>query len=167
MRRSFLVFFVIYILLLLTFTLFDDGFGRNEKNFFILTGDPFIQSVKESVNLVPFKTIKLYLRNIARDRITVGDFAINMLGNLAALAPMGFFLPLLFKKQRHWYAVAFTTSLVVAMIELLQLVFQKGSCDIDDLLLNVAGAVAAYTICWSKPVARQIDRLTHRARFTQ
>ncbi len=167
MRRSFTAFFALYILLVLTFTLFDDAFGRNYNSSLIFFAEPFWQNVKDSVNLVPFHTIILYIRGLARGAVTLSEFCVNLLGNLLAFTPMAFFLPLLFKSQRSWRRTALTTALCVLAVELMQLVFQKGSCDIDDLLLNTAGAVIAYFIFWSERGAERIDRLTCGARFAE
>ena len=167
MRRSFAAFFALYILLTLTFTLFDDAFGRNYNSSLIFFAEPFWESVKASVNLVPFRTIMLYIRGLARGAVTLSEFCVNLLGNLLAFMPMAFFLPLLFNSQRKWWRTALTTALCVCSVELMQLIFQKGSCDIDDLLLNVAGAVLAYFILWPKRGAERIDKLTYGARFAE
>lgn len=166
MRRSFVAFFALYVLLLLTFTLFDDAFGRNE-NALMLFDSLTWERAKESINLIPFHTIMLYIRGLARGAVSVTEFAVNLFGNLLAFSPMAFFLPLLFKRQRSWYGVAVTTAVCVSAVELLQLVFQKGSCDVDDLLLNTAGAAAAYFIVWSKRGAAFVDKFTCGARFAQ
>ncbi|MDO4566743.1 MAG: VanZ family protein [Oscillospiraceae bacterium] len=166
MRRTFAAFFAIYILLILTFTLFDDAFGRNEENSFIFSPEASLSEILASVNLTPFKTIKLYIRGVARGLVPPVDFAVNMLGNLLAFAPMAFFLPLLFESQRKWYRTALSSALAVCLIELLQLVFQKGSCDIDDLILNVAGVILFYFIFWTRRAALLIDRITCGARYS-
>lgn len=68
----------------------------------------------------------------------------NVLLNVAMFGPLGFLLPLLSKKFRKWYVaipVGFGTSLA---IELFQLAFGRGICDVDDLFCNTLGAVIGY-----------------------
>ena len=68
----------------------------------------------------------------------------NVLLNVAMFGPLGFLLPLLGKKFRKWYLTipaGFGTSLA---IELLQLAFGRGICDVDDLFCNTLGAVIGY-----------------------
>ena len=68
----------------------------------------------------------------------------NVLLNVAMFGPLGFLLPLLGKKFRKWYVTipaGFATSLA---IELFQLAFGRGICDVDDLFCNTLGAVIGY-----------------------
>jgi len=68
----------------------------------------------------------------------------NVLLNVAMFGPLGFLLPLLGKKFRKWYVTipaGFGTSLA---IELFQLAFGRGICDVDDLFCNTLGAVIGY-----------------------
>ncbi len=167
MRISFEGFFALYLLLLLTFTLFDDAFGRNHDNSFILFD--FInnrEQIAQSVNLVPFETISLYVRSVANGNVSFGEFAVNILGNLFAFTPFALFLPLLSERCNKWYRFVLVVALCVAAIELLQLAFSKGSCDIDDLLLNTAGALCAFFFFTSRDIRAFIDAMTFGA-FTK
>ena len=68
----------------------------------------------------------------------------NVLLNVALFVPLGGLLPLLWKKCRKWYVtlpIGFGTSLA---IELVQLAFCLGSCDVDDLFTNTLGAVIGF-----------------------
>lgn len=70
----------------------------------------------------------------------------NVLLNIAMFMPLGFLLPLMWKKFRKWYVtipVGFTTSLA---IELLQLAISRGICDVDDLFCNTLGAAMGYFV---------------------
>ena len=57
---------------------------------------------------------------------------------------MGFFLPLLFKKQNKLKVFIFTNIMIILTIELLQFLSLSGSFDIDDFLLNILGALITY-----------------------
>ncbi len=159
MRSTFRAFFLLYLLLLLTFTLFDDAFGRN-GGAFELWGMPNWAEIRESVNLVPFKTIRLYIFNIRNDRIMWRDFIVNIVGNICAFMPMAFFLPLLFDRCKKRLPFYLTVTLSVVAIEVIQLLTRRGSCDVDDLILNVLGAAILYEILRVKPMRRLIRRFT-------
>ena len=79
----------------------------------------------------------------AWNKFSVMNWA-NVLLNVALFVPLGGLLPLLWKKCRKWYVtlpIGFGLSLV---IELVQLAFCLGSCDVDDLITNTLGAVIGY-----------------------
>ena len=60
--------------------------------------------------------------------------------------PLGFFPPLLDKRfQKLWKTVLFSAA-VMASAELLQMLLLVGTCDVDDLLLNVVGASIGYRL---------------------
>ena len=83
---------------------------------------------------------------------------LNIGGNLAALSPLAFFLPLFWRPMRRAYVFLPTVVLTAAAIEALQFAFMRGSCDIDDLLLNAGGAVAVYLLLRIPPVSRLVRR---------
>ncbi len=159
MRSTFRAFFLVYLLLILTFTLFDDAFGRG-NGAFMLWGLPSAEEAKTMVNLTPFRTIRLYFFNIQNDRISWRDFFINIFGNLFAFMPMAFFLPLLFKRFQKRLNFFLVVTLSVMTIEFLQLLSRRGSCDVDDLILNVFGALVAFEIFHCRPVRRLTAKLT-------
>lgn len=111
--------FVVYVLLL----------------FELLTGTE--NSYGSQLNLVPFKEILRY---------EVGSkmFYYNVLGNIIAFMPFGFFIARMRKgKGVFWiFMDAFLTSLTV---EFMQLRVGR-SFDIDDILLNVLGGLLGYLV---------------------
>ena len=79
----------------------------------------------------------------AWNKFSVMNWA-NVLLNVALFVPLGGLLPLLWQKCRKWYVtlpIGFGASLA---IELVQLAFCLGSCDVDDLFTNTLGAVIGY-----------------------
>ena len=138
--------FVFYCAILCYFLFFSDYYGRS---FTLLHGNYFSELFiycKQKVNLVPFATVFLFLKGFGRGTVELYPFAINILGNLLAFSPFGFFLPYFFKKLRKPINFLIVVSLIVCLVEILQLVFMTGVCDIDDLLLNVSGAFIVYLI---------------------
>ena len=65
---------------------------------------------------------------------------LNVLLNVAMFLPLGFCIPLLFRRAQKAYIPLFAGFVVSFLIEFFQLVTGKGLCDVDDLLCNTAGA---------------------------
>ena len=126
------VLFVYYVWMLLNILFFDNAFGREQMHY--------------GINLEPFHTIRNYLRAYELGNIHLKFVVINLVGNLVAFAPMGFFLPSLFRSQRNLLVFWITILLMVGAVELVQYVTHTGSCDIDDLLLNTAGALVIWFV---------------------
>lgn len=68
----------------------------------------------------------------------------NVLLNIAMFGPLGFLLPLLVRKFRRWYTTIPTGFALSLTIELLQLAFARGICDVDDLFANTLGTAMGY-----------------------
>lgn len=144
MKINLWIYFILYIILLLILTLFDPMYGRS---FSIVdwSKELFNKYINNSFNIIPFHTIIDYISkfNSLYDTKTI---MINLLGNLIALMPMAIFLPLLFKKTRKLKKFLLTVVIIVFCIEIVQFLTLTGSCDIDDIILNVTGAIIAYII---------------------
>lgn len=94
-----------------------------------------------AANLVPFKTIMVYL--FGNKGLIIGG--INLVGNIVLLIPVGLLSPLAFQ-NRSWKR---TLALAIAAgfsIEAMQVVLQIGIFDIDDVILNALGLMAGYWI---------------------
>ena len=109
-------------------------------------GTPYLEQVRRYLNLQPFKTISLYwrlLKDPVRPMLT--RLAVyNLLGNLLLFLPMGVMVPTLWEKFRCLPRTLLLVALLVTAAELLQVLILAGSCDIDDLILNLIGAAAGY-----------------------
>ncbi len=136
-KLIFFLVFLLYLVVLVQKVLLKDGMAfaiaevNNELSF---------KQRLASINFIPFNTILIYLGGQESFRIA----AENLLGNIIAFAPMGFLLPLIIKKCRkalNIFIVSISASLV---IEILQFVFDLGSTDVDDVILNVAGALLGF-----------------------
>ena len=142
MKRNLWIYFFLYLILVITLTLFDTSWGRSGIK---LKNIDNIKNIKQYINLKPFKTITGYIKCL--DSVyTSKQVILNLFGNILAFMPMSIFMPLLFKKQNKWYIFLFTMLFMVTSIELLQFVTGSGRCDIDDLILNVGGAFLFYIL---------------------
>ena len=70
----------------------------------------------------------------------------QVLGNLVMLFPLGLYLPMLYPRCRRFLPVLAFALLTSIGIECLQLVTSYRSTDIDDVILNTAGACAGFAI---------------------
>ncbi|MFQ8842298.1 MAG: VanZ family protein [Clostridium fessum] len=127
------IFFVAYLVLLIYFMFFSDGFGRAPH-------------VGYAYNLVLFKEIKRFY--IYRDIVGTEAFLLNTAGNVVCFMPFGFFLPIISPRFGKWYLMLILSFLLTLSIETIQLVFKVGSFDVDDMFLNTLGGIAGYLCQW-------------------
>ncbi len=107
------------------------------------------------VNLVPFKTISSYLSLFSRGRSSVAF--LNLFGNIILFIPMGLYLPYFFKFLRKLWKDTLAVLLTILLVEGIEYVTGRGSLDVDDVILNLLGAIIAYGI-WCLPFIQKIVR---------
>jgi glycopeptide antibiotics resistance protein len=106
----------------------------------LLPGDPLPGQVVTD-NVVPFRTIGIYL-----DNLDSTFWVSQAIGNLLLLLPVGLFGPLVLPWLSRWWRVALVAALVSACIEVVQLQIPDRSADVDDVLLNTLGALLGYGV---------------------
>ena len=164
--RLIFFFFLLYLYLLLNVTLFEKGFGRDnlvgqEEN----TREYYLRYF---VNLTPFRSIwEVYIKGLMKGYVSAYYVLLNFFGNICVFMPFSFFLPAIFPLQRRWYIFLPTLLCSVIAVELLQFAFMVGSCDVDDVILNVFGAALFYFILRLPPLSRLVSRLCGVARTKQ
>ena len=139
--------FVIYIFALCVILFFG---SRGHWNQFSIWEYAAMQ-----MNLVPFETIALYVRAMIRDTINLNIAIANLLGNFLLFMPMGIYLPLLFQKIRSLVDFLLYMIPVLSLVELVQLLTKRGSFDIDDLILNLAGAILGFFV-WKSEAGQKV-----------
>jgi glycopeptide antibiotics resistance protein len=90
-------------------------------------------------NAIPFHTFARYLG-------ALGVNAPQILGNLGLLAVIGFPAPVAWRWLGRWWRVVLVAAAVSIAIELVQLPIPGRAADIDDVILNVAGALLVYGV---------------------
>ncbi|MUV38849.1 hypothetical protein JNUCC1_02720 [Lentibacillus sp. JNUCC-1] len=105
-----------------------------------------LEYIMSSSNLVPFKTINAYVQVLINGSMNADIPLKNLLGNVLLFLPMGIYLPFYIKKMGR--AGMFIVSMIVMLflIEAVQIVTRRGSFDIDDFILNMAGALIGFGI---------------------
>lgn len=159
-KRQIIFTFIFYLIMLIDFTLIDDGMGRNIFNVFSLNTNAFRDYVNTSTNLVPFYTVRLFINGYKNGQLALSVMLENIFGNFVAFMPLTFFTACLFKRFTKWYSVTITVIVSVMTVELLQFLFLTGSSDIDDVILNVAGAMCLYAVLRIKKISRGISKFT-------
>ena len=120
-----------------------------------IKGMPYWDQIRANLNLEPFHTIHLFLK-VLDSRVYSTSAIINLGGNVIMFIPLGFFLPQVFPALGKFWRTILATTLIITAVELTQLFTLLGSCDIDDLILNVIGAAAGYGLfkCLTKKPAQ-------------
>ena len=159
LKVNLIIYFLIYTVTIFSLTLFDEIYGR--QGLIIIDWDKTLLNsyLTHSFNLKPFHTINLFTQGYMNGIVSFKNFSINVIGNLTAFMPYGLFLPLIFKNMRKYYKFLITMILVVVVIELLQFVTMSGSCDIDDLILNVLGVSIIYFVSNIKIINKLINKI--------
>lgn len=159
-RRRLFLLFIFYIVMLVDFTLIDDSMGRNIFNIFNWNSTAFTDYINKSTNLVPFATVRLFINGYSNGKLTLFACLENIIGNFIAFMPLPFFTVCLFKRFNKWYSVFIAVLLSVLLVELLQFIFLTGASDIDDVILNVSGAMAFYGLLKIKCISKGISKIT-------
>ncbi len=124
------IFLLLYIIYLLYLVFFSSYYGRAFSH--------------RSINFVPFKTIIAFTDLSTH---SLNAIITNLLGNIAAFVPMGFLIPITFNIRNNRFIKVFIVVLFATIcIELSQYIMRVGTCDIDDVILNVLGGMVGYVI---------------------
>ena len=135
--------FILY-LLFMVFLLFGMRYLRT-GGIWRPQPEDYWEQVRHSTNLIPFRTIRNYLSRI--DRFSPGDLAFrNVAGNVLLFIPFGWFLPRLVSAFHDFFDFLIACGILLVSVELGQVFTLLGSCDIDDLILNLGGNVIGYLI---------------------
>jgi glycopeptide antibiotics resistance protein len=92
-------------------------------------------------NFVPFETIAIWVANPDS-----GFWIRQMVGNLLLLLPVGLLGPVALPWLDRWWRVLLAAFALSLAIELAQLWIPDRAADVDDLLLNIAGAALGYAM---------------------
>lgn len=112
-----------------------------------------------NTNFHPFETVKLYLRALKYNYIGLEIPISNLIGNMLLFMPMAVFLPCLFSTMRKFWVFSLVMVVLLVAVEGLQLLLSCGSCDVDDVLLNLLGTLTVYGILKIPAVSRLMERL--------
>ena len=155
-KASLAVLFALYLAFLLYLTLF----GRTTSYATVA------ECFRERGNLIPLHTLIRQTSALINGHYSARLYVMNVAGNIAAFAPFGFFLPALFPKCRRFLPFFLILSLSIVAVEVCQLILRVGSLDVDDYILNSAGAVAVFFILKTKPGRALTSKIYREAQNT-
>ncbi|MFV0557023.1 MAG: VanZ family protein [Lactovum sp.] len=112
----------VYFLVIINLTVFRGGNSR-----------------ESSVNLIPFLTLFSQLKSFLLDFNLFSLF--NLIGNLALFFPLAYTGALEIPKMRTFKVSFLVFFLLTVFIEFFQYLLRCGASDVDDLILNVLGAL--------------------------
>lgn len=138
------IMFGVYIIGLAYFLFFAESTGRT------------FEDRTYHYNLDLFREIRRFIVH----RKTLGNWAVflNLVGNVAAFLPFGFFLPVLHLKCRSFLYTVFISFEFSLIVETIQLISKVGSFDVDDLLLNsIGGAIGWLMFFWMNRIRRTYE----------
>ena len=112
--------------------------------FFPLKLDSQILDYEFELNLIPFNTI------IEMYKYGIKVFIKQVIGNIIIFVPLGFFIPIIYKKFNSFFSILFLGIICSITIELVQGIinnltqFYNKVVDIDDVILNVLGVIVGH-----------------------
>ena len=92
-------------------------------------------------NGIPFHTIAIYWHNLGS-----WFWMRNALGNIGLLLPLGLLGPIALPALDRWWRIALLALAYSAAIEISQLWIPDRSADIDDVIVNVVGALLGFAM---------------------
>lgn len=131
-RYSCVVFFLIYLVALIYFLLFSEGFYRE------------LGYEDYKYNLQLGREILRAWNN--REILGFGYVVLNLGGNFLGFVPMGMLLPAISRNLQKFWKTVILVFLFSGMVECIQLAYRVGCFDVDDLLLNTLGGAIGYLI---------------------
>lgn len=75
-----------------------------------------------------------------REHFTTDTWIKNLFGNIVLFIPLGIWIPWLFRRYRSWAKLTSIVVLILLLVETIQLITRVGTFDVDDIILNTAGA---------------------------
>ena len=124
--------FIAYLLLLFYLLFFSENYGRTMEGGY-------------RYNLELFKEIKRFWTNW--DTLGWQNVIINLIGNVVAFAPFGFFLPMLCRPGKNVVMCVVLSALFSLVVETVQLFSRVGAFDVDDIFLNAIGGFLGF-LCY-------------------
>lgn len=145
-RKTIIYIFILYLTVLIIALFFKLGMGRFYET------DNYLEYIKNNFNLKPLSIIKYYINGFATNSINPSTIFYNLLGNVILFMPVGVFLYILFIRMREFKLYFLIMSMIIILVEVLQLLTTAGFMDIDDYILNIVGSVLSFGIMKNKYV---------------
>lgn len=144
-RKYMMLVFILYLLVL-----FSLLFNNKDRVMVWSSMADYFDMIRYRFNILPFYNLfKEFLFGVR------SIFFRNLFGNIILFIPIGFLLPILSKKMRHFKTLIITMTVVMIIVELVQYFSLLGVGDIDDVILNVLGVAMGYGL-WVLPYVQDL-----------
>ncbi len=137
------ILFIFCMLVLTRYILFKGGADRFEIYLAKYDSRKMMKRGIQRANFVPFATLK-YFYSIRKHYSYL--VAKNILGNIIGFIPLGILLPILFVRLQRVGKTIVVVFLISLSFETIQLLFDLGVFDVDDLILNTLGGAIGYVL---------------------
>ena len=127
------ILFILYVLALIYFLFFSEEYGRAA-----------MEERQYRYNLIPFVEIRRFW--VYRKQLGVMAVVTNLFGNVIGFLPFGFILPVILDKMRSGWLIVLAGFGLSVTVEVIQLITKVGCFDVDDMILNTAGAALGYLL---------------------
>ena len=108
-------------------------------------------------NFIPFSTIYSFFERSVNGTINNNIVIVNIIGNIIAFSPYGIFIPMIFKEKFSNIKTFLLFMIgIVFIFECIQFITMNGTFDIDDIILNVSGAMIVFGLVKIKKVEKFI-----------
>jgi glycopeptide antibiotics resistance protein len=131
------------MLVLIRFILFKGGTDHFKMYLAKYDSEKMMEKGIKRANFIPFKTLRYFYTIRKRYSYLVAK---NILGNIIGFIPLGVLIPLLFARLKRAGKTIGTIFLISLGFETIQLIFNLGVFDVDDLLLNTLGGAIGYLL---------------------
>lgn len=152
LKFLFAVYCVFLVLILFFYGDYRNTF--NKMNVTLFSKEHF-----EMCNFVPFATVIKYIEKYLEGRLALSTAVENIAVNIVLFMPMGFFFATILKKINNFGKFFGCILAMIVFAEVVQLVTMCGVFDVDDIILNLFGAVIAYLISKTNTVKNVLDKI--------
>lgn len=152
-RKNIIALFILYILALIIALFLKSGMGLFYET------DNYIEYLKNNYNLIPFKTIIYYFNGFIKGNIIFKNLIFNIFGNIVIFIFLGIFIYILFYNTREFKKYILILSLIIILVEIVQLITKTGFLDIDDYILNITGALIGYSILKNEKIDKKMKKM--------
>lgn len=163
-NEALLVFFIMYVIGLASQTIIPQwsmGIITDTGEFYF---DLYLSNSIATLNLIPFHTLSQYFfESNANVDSWHSVSLLNVTANMFLFSPLGFFIPLLWKRWSSLKKIFFFGFSTTCIIEFIQYFIGRSS-DIDDVILNTIGVLIGYLIfllCKKIFIHKKSKRLIH------
>lgn len=127
--------------------------------YYQLFFSPSLRRTVNTVNLIPFRTILLYINAYKMHSLPLKNIFLNIVGNMMLFMPYGYFIYVLFKKFRSFIPYTLLFLFMICGVEVIQYIANVGTADIDDVILNMSGILIFYILTLIPWVKKRIKHM--------